>query len=229
MFKEVPRHLRVDEAITGRIVGEEASNAKAERERRYQQQHVCDPLPLPLLHRFPSFLILVLCPWYFAVGFNLISRRGGETAKYQVQSTKLVWVLGPCFYSRFSFELAPADNGAAYRVRDRFDHDVVHHLAIAEPLQENPPEQAPALILFQNESKTCCQPINGKKQRVIEKYLVQVGHRIPGGLLQPIQARGKECVDQHQIHHRRYQGEDDLKDPDVGHCDEPERAIMRTE
>src|SRR2546428_13870369 len=108
MFKEVPRHLRVDEAIPGRIVGEEASNAKAERERRYQQQHVCDPLPLPLLHRFPSFLILVLCPWYLAVGFNLISRRGGETAKYQVQSTKLVWGFRAVLLQSLFFRACPS-------------------------------------------------------------------------------------------------------------------------
>ena len=48
----------------------------------------------------------------------------------------------------FAFELAPADERAARGGGDRFDHDEVHDLAIAEALQEEPPEQFPLLAFL---------------------------------------------------------------------------------
>ncbi len=44
------------------------------------------------------------------------------------------------FHGRFSLQLAPANHSAVNGRRHRLDHDVVHHLAIAEALQEQPPE-----------------------------------------------------------------------------------------
>src|SRR6185503_16186855 len=73
---------------------------------------------------------------------------------------------------RLSFQLAPANHGAVDRRCHRLDHHVVHHLAIAEALQEQPPEQTPALFAFQQESKTRSAPIDSQKQCVIKKHLL---------------------------------------------------------
>src|ERR1700730_2719015 len=58
------------------------------------------------------------------------------------------------FDRRFSFQLTPAHDGATHGGGHRLDHYVVHHLAIAEALQEQPPQQTPALFTLKRESKT---------------------------------------------------------------------------
>ena len=42
------------------------------------------------------------------------------------------------------------------------------------------------------------------------------------------ESRGQQRIHQHQIHYRRHQRKDDLKNPNVGHRDEPEGTIART-
>src|SRR4026208_2605973 len=79
-----------------------------------------------------------------------------------------------CFDCRFSIELGPTNGYASGGNSHRFDHYVAHHLAIAEPLQEKPPKQTPALFLLEKKSETRGQPVNHQEQHIIKKNLTQV-------------------------------------------------------
>src|SRR5262245_50050150 len=119
--------------------------------------------------------------------------------KHRLKSVSLLWL---CFHGRFSFQFAPAHNGSVNGRSDRLDHHVIHHLAVTEALEKQPPEQAPALFALEQERKTGGAPVNGEKQRVIKKHLPQVRERKCRWLLQTIEQSRKQRVDQNQIHDR---------------------------
>src|SRR5260370_5269326 len=78
---------------------------------------------------------------------------------------KMLWL---CSDRRFAFQLAPAHHGAANCGGDGLDHDVVHHLAIAEALQEQPPKQTPALFAFEHKGEARGAPIHRSEEHTSE-------------------------------------------------------------
>src|SRR5260370_4025659 len=139
---------------------------------------------------------------------------------------KMLWLRSD---RRFAFQLAPAHYGAANCGGDGLDHDVVHHLAIAEALQEQPPKQTPALFAFEYKGEARGAPIHGQKQRVVKEHLLKIRESNPRRLLGPVERIRDQRIDQHQIHDRRDQRKQNLKYPDVAHRYEPKRAVPRPE
>src|SRR6187399_2344039 len=80
-----------------------------------------------------------------------------------------------CRDGRLAFELAPTDEGSAYRGDDRLDHDPIHHLPVTEALDKEPAEQSLLLAFFHQERGKGPKPIDRQEQSVIEKHLIKVG------------------------------------------------------
>src|SRR5215510_9216241 len=74
------------------------------------------------------------------------------------------------FDCRLPFQFAPTDDHAFDRGQDRSGHYIVHHLAVAESLKEEPPQEAPLLALFQKKSERRRQGVHHQKQRVVKKH-----------------------------------------------------------
>src|SRR6185436_9707107 len=55
------------------------------------------------------------------------------------------------FRGRLPLQLSPPNNWSSYSHCYRLDHYVVHHLSITEPLQEQPPQQAPPFLSLEHE------------------------------------------------------------------------------
>src|SRR5437868_11882142 len=77
-----------------------------------------------------------------------------------------------------AFELAPADERAARGGEDRADHHRVHHLPVAEALEEEPPQELPLLAPFEREGEAGSRPVNGEEERVVEGDLLEVEDRV---------------------------------------------------
>src|SRR5258706_8644314 len=158
--------------------------------------------------------------WFLQKGFLV---RGFESQTEVCATSRLH------FDGGFSLQFAPTHHGAAYRSGDGLHHYVIHYLAIAEALEEEPPKQTPAFFALQHESKTGRAPIDGQKQGVVKKYLSQIGKRVADRLLQAIKQTRQQRIDEDQIHHRRDQRKQYLEYPHVRQGDKSQRAVTRTE
>ena len=117
------------------------------------------------------------------------------------------------------------------RLIHRFTHHPVHHLAIAETLDEQPAEQAFLLAFLHQKRGKCAEPIDREEKGVVKQNLIQISRRMSVFLLmfEIADQRSDEGPDKHQIHDRRDQRKKDLKDPNVWHRDKAERAVTRVE
>src|SRR6185436_9267860 len=77
--------------------------------------------------------------------------------------------------SCFAFEFAPAHDSATYSGKDGFDHLPLHHLAVTEALDQQPPQKLFLLSSLHHKSQERTEPIDSKKQRIVENDLVQIG------------------------------------------------------
>src|SRR5262249_29416182 len=130
---------------------------------------------------------------------------------------------------RLPLELAPSYNSSANGSGHRPDHDVVHHLPVTEPLQKQPPEQLPPLSLFKRKRECCGHPIYRQEECIIEEHLLQIPERVLVRMRHPVKNRREYRPDQSQVHDRREQRKDDLKNPIVRKSDPSQRSITRSE
>src|SRR5205823_1779783 len=74
---------------------------------------------------------------------------------------------GPCNFR-------PSNAGAAERLDYRLDHDIIHHLAVAEALRDQPDHQTPVFAPLKREGDQARGEVYGGEQDPEERHTMKV-------------------------------------------------------
>ena len=129
----------------------------------------------------------------------------------------------------FSLELAPADNAALQGPEHRFCDHEIHDLAVAEPLQNEPPQKRPVFLLLEQKRDHCGAKINRHEDGIVGCRYHEVARIELLAVLEIVRQRPQDLIDQGEVDKRRQKGERNLKHPDLRHGNEAQRAVTRIE
>src|SRR5690606_20464921 len=107
--------------------------------------------------------------------------------------------------------------------------DRIHELAIAEALQDEPPEQAPLLAPFEHETEDRRRQIDYHEDAVVNGDELEIGIAEFRPMLRPGDPLANELPDEQKIGERRQRRERDLEEPHLRQRDHAERAMARIE